>query len=173
MTLILFDHLISELVYVLTQITFTVPQNQIPPASLLQSHSVHLSSLRNTALVSKRPKIMLEKTVLPLIQKMVQGLCLDHFPRHLGLTEPAEQCWLYLQRSDRQAQVKKSPRQKHCFYHLSLSEKSTISSRNSTTNFFNMGWVLMTLVLFYLPNSLMNLLRLSYFKLVQSWQFFR
>lgn len=106
MTLMLFDHLISEVLYGWTQITFTVHQNQIPPTSLLQSRSVHLSSLRSTACV--RPIIMVEKIILPLIQTMVQRLCLDHFSRHLRLTEPAEQRWLYLQRPDSEEQLKKN-----------------------------------------------------------------
>lgn len=138
-------------------------QNQIPPTCLLQSHSIHLSTLRNTAQMSIWPIIMVKKIILPVTHTMVQRLCLDHFSRHLGLTEPAELCWLYLQRADSQEQVKKkkSPMHSHCFYHLSLSDNSTISSRNSAATFFNMGWVLMALVLFYLSNSIMNVLRFS------------
>lgn len=59
-----------------------------------------------------------EKIILPLIQTMVQRLCLDHFSRQLGLTEPAEQCWLYLQRPDSKNKLKKkkkSPRHSHVF----------------------------------------------------------
>lgn len=55
-----------------------------------------------------QPIIMVEKIILPLIQTMVQRLCLDHFSRHLGLTERAEQRWLYLQRPDSEEQLKKN-----------------------------------------------------------------
>lgn len=107
-----------------------------------------------------------EKIILPLIQTMVQRLCLDHFSRQLGLTEPAEQCWLYLQRPDSKNKLKKKKKitqAQPCFYHLRLSDNSTISSRNSAATFLNVGWILMVLVLFYLLNSVMNLLRAELF----------
>lgn len=55
-----------------------------------------------------------------------------------------------------------SHRHSHWFYHLPPSNNNTISSRKSVATFFNVGWVSTVLVLFYLSNSIINLLRLSW-----------